>query len=262
MKETFIVRTEWQDAIFELDQSDRATIFENLFHFHAGNKNLINLNNLSVKLVWKIIEPTLQRTWDKYDRRVETSVENGRRGGRPRKNEKPNKPKKEPNNLKQPDSVYDNDHVHDSDSGSGNEKKSKTSSPGKPEVDTNNYLEVYNEFLQKQIGTTEQFSIAGRTALKKIRAYLLSQVKIKHPDKPPDELEKETLNAWRWLLTNFEKWDKFHKGQLKLEQINSNIINIINSIKNGTPGNKQQRDPRELATEALNVGRAMREARK
>jgi len=94
MKDTFIIRTEWQEAIFELEPLDRATIFENLFHFHAGNNNLINLKNLTVKLVWKIIEPTLKRTSDAYDRRVETSKENGKKGGRPITKKKPKKPTK------------------------------------------------------------------------------------------------------------------------------------------------------------------------
>lgn len=82
MKETFIVRTEWMDSILELAPEDQATIFRNLFHFHAEEFNLINLNNLSVKLVWKLIEPNLKRNIDAYDKRSETSAANGRKGGR------------------------------------------------------------------------------------------------------------------------------------------------------------------------------------
>lgn len=94
MKETFIIRTEWADAIFDLNQEDKATIFDNLFHYHLGNENLINLNNLTVKLVWKLIQPNLIRNIDQYDKRRETSSENGKKGGRP-----PKLPILEENNL-------------------------------------------------------------------------------------------------------------------------------------------------------------------
>jgi hypothetical protein len=105
MKETFIVRTEWYDAISELSNEDQLAIFQNMFHFHMDNQNLINLNNLSVKLVWKLILPNIERNINLYDKRKETSRENGLKGGRPSKNqqdsliptesEKPNKPNPE-----------------------------------------------------------------------------------------------------------------------------------------------------------------------
>ena len=85
MKETFIIRTEWMEAIFELDPIDQATIFRNLFIFHSGNDEPIILNNLSTKLVWKLIEPNLIRNIDSYDKRRFTSSENGLNGGRPEK---------------------------------------------------------------------------------------------------------------------------------------------------------------------------------
>jgi hypothetical protein len=92
MKETFIIRTEWWDAISELNLNDQALIFRLLFEYHLG-KPINNLNNLSVKLVWKLIEPNLQRNVEYYDKRRFTSIENGKKGGRP------SKPK---NNLKKP----------------------------------------------------------------------------------------------------------------------------------------------------------------
>ena len=88
MKDTFIIRTEWADAILELEPADQAQIFRNLFYFHNGNENLINLNNLTVKLVWKLIQPNLVRNIDSYDKRKETSSLNGQLGGRPKKEAK------------------------------------------------------------------------------------------------------------------------------------------------------------------------------
>ncbi len=121
MKETFIVRTEWAAAILELEPADQATIFQNLFHFHSGNENLINLNNLPVKLIWRLIEPSLIRTVEKYDKRCETSAANGKKGGRPKKEASENlnnlnKPTSEPNEKAKPnESLSDSVHDHDSD---------------------------------------------------------------------------------------------------------------------------------------------------
>jgi len=81
MKETFIIRTEWKDAILELSETDQAIIFRNLFLFHSGED--VVLPNQSVRLIWKLLEPNLIRNIDSYDKRRETSKENGNLGGRP-----------------------------------------------------------------------------------------------------------------------------------------------------------------------------------
>jgi len=121
IKETFIIRTEWYDAISELSSEDRLIFFDNLFHYHRGNYNLINLNNLTVKLVWKLIEPDLARNIEKYDKRCETSARNGALGGRPRKDGKPNKNLNKPNKAdglkeKPNNPEYDLEYEYDLDS--------------------------------------------------------------------------------------------------------------------------------------------------
>ena len=120
MKDTFIIRTEWFESISELDDTEQAMIFRNLFHFHNGEENLINLNNRAVKLVWKLLEPNLKRNIDNYDKRCETSANNGKLGGRPKKSTEENlnnlkKPNEEPNNFGKPNETL-NDSVLDSDS--------------------------------------------------------------------------------------------------------------------------------------------------
>lgn len=121
-RETFIIRTEWATSIFQLDAVDRAIILDNLLHFHMGNEHLIILNNLPVKLVWGLILPNLCRNIDSYDKRRETSIENGKRGGRPKGSTKNlNKPKSTQEETHYPNetlSVSDTVIVSDSVSGS------------------------------------------------------------------------------------------------------------------------------------------------
>lgn len=101
-KDTFIIRTEWADSIFELQPEEQAIILQNMFHYHMGNENLINLNNLSVRLVWKFLEPAMKRNIDGYDRRKETSRLNGALGGRPPKVQEVTEDTEPNENLKKP----------------------------------------------------------------------------------------------------------------------------------------------------------------
>lgn len=102
-KETFIIRTEWFNAISELEPLDQAELLKYFFYFHSDMDNLIKPNNLNLKLVWKLIEPNLIRNITTYnDKRSLTSSENGKLGGRPRKQsetEESYKPNNLPNNL-------------------------------------------------------------------------------------------------------------------------------------------------------------------
>jgi hypothetical protein len=115
MKETFIIRTEWIEAMHELSPAEQGAIMMNLFYYHNDERNLINLNNQLVRIVWKLIEPTLQRTITNYDARTDTSRQNGKLGGRPRKQQETpaenlnnlNKTYSIPNETKKPDNVID-----------------------------------------------------------------------------------------------------------------------------------------------------------
>ncbi len=124
MKDTFIIRTEWYEAISELEPVDQATILRNLFAYHIGQD--VVLDTFGVRIVWKLIVGTLERNIETYDRRRETSAENGKKGGAPRKNvEKPinnlNKPIQTQEETQKPiqtlsDSVYVSDSVYGSES--------------------------------------------------------------------------------------------------------------------------------------------------
>lgn len=149
----------------------------------------------------------------------------------------------------------DEDKDEKEDEGKGENKRKRASKKSDP-IPNGEYVEMYNEFLKARTGTTEQFSVAGRAALQKTILYLRQQCLNNKPNLEGQELDKQNLLAFQYVLGNFDKWDPFHKGQLKLEQINSNLINIINSIKNGNPKDKRPVDPFKLATEAIALSRA------
>lgn len=99
-------------------------------------------------------------------------------------------------------------------------------------------MAIYFDFVKQHTGVPPKVSQIEGKALKNIIKYLMS---IK-----PDEREVEI--GWKAIFENFNKWDAFHQKQLKLSQIDSNLLNIISSIKNG----KQQTNTRrEITNEDL-----------
>jgi len=128
MKETFIIRTEWSKSIKVLSDEDKGKLLMNLFYYHEGQPDLIDLSSTHLQLVWGFIEPNLIRNIESYDKRSVTSKENGAKGGRPIEKNNLNKPNSEIginlNNLTEPnetlsvsvsDSVYDTVTVIDND---------------------------------------------------------------------------------------------------------------------------------------------------
>lgn len=95
-------------------------------------------------------------------------------------------------------------------------------------------IEIYNSFILNKTSVSAKINGKEGVAMNKIINYLKQQVKNKN------DLETEIPNALTYIFSHFEKWDNFHKGQLNLSQIESNLINIINSIKNGKSTSKNQ----------------------
>lgn len=87
-------------------------------------------------------------------------------------------------------------------------------------------LDTYFEFIKKVSGLPPNFNGAEGKSLNAIIAYIkkLDQVKAGG---------RSVVEVFKFLLDNFDRWEAFHQKQLKLTQINSNLTNIINSIKNG-----------------------------
>jgi len=88
------------------------------------------------------------------------------------------------------------------------------------------FMKVYFDWFENHIGIKPKIDGADGKALKYIIKYFRSIAE--------DELE--ILKAWETIFSNYDKWDKFYQKQLNLRHINSNLMNIINSIKNGKQG--------------------------
>ncbi len=235
-----------------------------LFKAIAAHQNGVQIEmDLLTKVAFAPFKNQFERDEEQYHKTVERNRSNGSKGGRPNNPTEPKETQKTHSVISEPKKA-DSKSKNDSDSKNESKNKNLDSSSGKPDSLTFEFLELYNKFLESKIGTTEQFSVAGRAGLSKIIAYLRTQVERKHQGAGVEEIANETVNAWRWVLDNFNKWDNFYKQQLKLEQINSNLLNIINSIKNGTTTKPRGtvsteqaiRETQDLAAEAIAISRA------
>src|SRR3990172_4569425 len=279
MKDTFILRTEWWDAISELNSEEQAEIIRLLFLYHLEepNFNLNNLINLSVKLVWKMIEPNLKRNIDAYDKRCEQSKKNGKLGGRPKTKKNLKKPLSESESESESDSVTVNENkkekrsVKYADAPASNDptlasapdkkflssKKKAVEAQPKPDkqpqqnnqtISTQKFLipcrDIYEQWCEKKLNAPAIINGKEIKSLETICKYLrkLVTLKKKKDSNAPAEIivsNEEITAALKYTLDNFDKWDAFHQKNIHLSQIASNIQNITNSIINPRQNGKQ-----------------------
>ncbi|OAV68534.1 hypothetical protein Barb6XT_00081 [Bacteroidales bacterium Barb6XT] len=129
MRETFILKSDWKSIFDDLSDKQAGMLIKMLFDYNVNGDKPANLSDLEIKMAFKLMAIDCDRFMTNYDRRCETSKNNGRKGGRPKKedkqktdyqnsdndniideSEKPKKPNskpKKPNNLTKPDN--DND---------------------------------------------------------------------------------------------------------------------------------------------------------
>jgi len=83
----------------------------------------------------------------------------------------------------------------------------------------------YFQWYENKFKIKPDFDGSDGKALKDIINYFNIQ--------PGNSGDEKIYLTWTTMLSNFDKWEKFHQGQTRVRQINSNKSNIINYLKNG-----------------------------
>ncbi len=86
-------------------------------------------------------------------------------------------------------------------------------------------MDHYHNFHIEKVGVKPDINATSGKALKQTIAYI-TKIVIKQDD-------DGITSAFKFILDNYPLWDKFYQNQLKLNQIYSNITNIIKNIKDG-----------------------------
>lgn len=135
------------------------------------------------------------------------------------------------------------------------EKKDITSTkkkinPKPPVFGFTGCMEIYNDWIISITGIGGKINDVEGKALKQIINYLRTQIS----NAGKDASEEAVHKAFKFILINRDRWDKYHQDKLKITEINSNLINIINAVKNGTVKQKADNSFSESLSELRKEG--------
>ncbi len=99
-----------------------------------------------------------------------------------------------------------------------------------PDGSYKKFVQIYSDWYEKRVGVKILFDGIQGKAIKKIIQYLIDNSKEKNSQGGAD--------AWEYILQNWDKIDKFYQDQVKVNQIQSNLPNILNQLKNGNSKNQ------------------------
>ena len=108
-------------------------------------------------------------------------------------------------------------------------KKTPPKSKTVPDPIYKKCTEIYFEWFEKLSGVKPKFDAIDGASLKKIISYFKS---IHHDANDGTDEFQEVTKMFSIIFLKWEKIDPFYQKQTKLNQINSNLQNIINDIKN------------------------------
>ena len=114
----------------------------------------------------------------------------------------------------------------------------------KPIPDVNTYIntdnkhiykmsvDIYHKFCLSNFDAPAKIDGIQGKALKSILSYLKTLCKQKGNDR-----QEDILNAFKYIFSNWKNLEPFLQKQVKLSQINSNLVNIIQQLKENKPSN-------------------------
>jgi hypothetical protein len=120
-----------------------------------------------------------------------------------------------------------------------NPKKRKKSESSKlfPQM-----VEEYNQFCIKKCGAGAKMNALQGKAMKGIIEYLAKQVQSKHGNElTQDSLEENIFVAWQYILNNWNNVKGYYAEQIKLNQIDSNLPNILMQLKNNQKNKRDEK---------------------
>jgi len=111
-------------------------------------------------------------------------------------------------------------------------------------------IEEYDVFCQHKTGVGCKIDGAQGKSMKRIIKFLETQCKNKDKMLENEELNNRVLQAWQYILKNWDKLDDFNRGRIKLTEIDSNMLNILSKLKE-QPINKKQKQRNEQINKAI-----------
>lgn len=116
----------------------------------------------------------------------------------------------------------------------------------KPKAESNKLfpkmVEEYNQFCNQKTGAGAKMNAMQGKSMKSIMDFLANQVKNKNGDAlTEEEIENNVFIAWQYILKNWDKIKGYYAEQIKLNQIDSNLPNILMQLKNNQKSNRDDK---------------------
>ena len=108
-------------------------------------------------------------------------------------------------------------------------------------------IDLYDVFCKEKTMMGAKINAHQGKALKSIISYLTTQVKAKKEYSNEEDVSKDVLNAWSFILNKWSLLNEFYGSQVKLSQIDSNLPNILAQLRNNT---KNKRDEKFASTQS------------
>lgn len=256
MRDSAIIYRSFYESMDGLTKDQQADVWQAICEFSFNQKE-VELTGVS-KSIFTLIRPQLAANHKRYVNGKQPKTKQTISEPEAKQKQEGSKQEAKVEQTESKPEANKNKNVNSNSNKKENEKVNVDSSSSAKTSDglTKKFLDEYNIFLGQLNGSQEQFSKAGRAGLSQTIKYFQALVEKKHPGAAPEFLDQETLKSWQWILNHYPKWDRFHQNQLKLEQINSNLVNIINHIKNGKPTTgtgKTPRDSHAVVTEGFAI---------
>ena len=129
MTESFVLYSEQWPAISLLNDAQRSCLMQAIFALH-GACEMPELDDIT-KAIFLLMKPRFESNREKYEQKCEQNRENGKKGGRPRKNENQTVTTENPNENQKTERFLDQNRktLLDTDSDTDSDTEEKTSPP-------------------------------------------------------------------------------------------------------------------------------------
>jgi len=109
-------------------------------------------------------------------------------------------------------------------------------------------MKIYFEWFEARFSIAPKIDALQGKALKDIIRYLSDIVKKKDEAITEDDLDEKVKTNWQGILESWDQLEEFYQKQTKLNQISSNIQNLIVQIKKALNGHNKQHGPQKSST--------------
>lgn len=100
-------------------------------------------------------------------------------------------------------------------------------------------IEVYDKFCYSRTGAGAKIDSLQGKSVKDIISFLSTQIQKKNPNiSSQEKLKKDILASWEYILSQWDSVKGYYSDQIKLNQINSNLPNILVHLKKAKTDNR------------------------